>query len=649
MLRGQFITRERVKSSGVLRLEFQGLPYGLLFVNKRITCNFPEDQQRRLEKYARQIAQVLHESWLPHQDPKQLKLVISTGKEISQTLNLEALLRILVFRLREIFGNDIFPSVLIYNNDRQDLEHLQSEDLPLYIDQFSQSQMRRLRLSDGICGLVARTRIPYNVPDVEKDPAYLRMYSKTRSEAAVPIMLDGADLYGVLDIEGARINQFSNNDVLLLTLIANNAARAIQNALSFQQSEHMQKKLLSLYSSAEVLATFSDRTAAVEKILKDACNVTGAHTAMILRKQGDRLFFAEVYPPERKHILISEVGEFLPLDGRGITVKVAREGKPILADSVYEYSNLFIDGLRKITGSELAVPIRDDGEVVGVLNLEHKDLYGLKGEDIPLVTSLANLTEVASKQAEGAQELEKHRQIFRKDLLYNAALESFNSQIGNIGGRLDNMRDELDFSQKKIDSDLSLYLSNEIEQAYSSYLTLFDEITQIKDPEYDEKEQEIVLTGMVREMVQQLQWQDHSISFQVNQPDRHLTIYARPNAVRKIIRLLVNNSVKALRKVDRNKPKIITISCSPGEEITQLIIEDNGPGISAELIQKLGALKLNKGEGADGNGIGCFLARSLVAEMNGTIAWGNSATGGAKVSVSIPLVKRIGDRQVADD
>ena len=65
----------------------------------------------------------------------------------------------------------------------------------------------------GICGRAYRTGLPCLVGDVEDDPDYLSFPgSRTRSELAVPILLDGRPS-GVINIESPRVRAFGQADL----------------------------------------------------------------------------------------------------------------------------------------------------------------------------------------------------------------------------------------------------------------------------------------------------------------------------------------------------------------------------------------------------------------------------------------------------
>lgn len=64
----------------------------------------------------------------------------------------------------------------------------------------------------------------------------------TRAELAVP-MIVGNDLIGVLDVQSTQVDRFSDNDVLLKTLLADQIAVAVQNARAFERERETVERL----------------------------------------------------------------------------------------------------------------------------------------------------------------------------------------------------------------------------------------------------------------------------------------------------------------------------------------------------------------------------------------------------------------------
>jgi len=103
----------------------------------------------------------------------------------------------------------------------------------------------------------------------------------------------------------------------------------------------------------------------------------------------------------------------LPLDGdRGITVKAAKTGKPILVPDISK-EEAYIEFGADIL-SELGVPIKIGDRVLGVLNVESKRLNAFNEKDQELLEILASHAATAISNLEYAKNLEAYAQEIRE-------------------------------------------------------------------------------------------------------------------------------------------------------------------------------------------------------------------------------------------
>ena len=72
------------------------------------------------------------------------------------------------------------------------------------------------------------------VPDVSKDPRYIKVVDDVRSELAIPMLLKDRCI-GVFDLESPELDAFTKRDVEILTLLASQAAVAIENARLYEE------------------------------------------------------------------------------------------------------------------------------------------------------------------------------------------------------------------------------------------------------------------------------------------------------------------------------------------------------------------------------------------------------------------------------
>jgi signal transduction histidine kinase len=118
-----------------------------------------------------------------------------------------------------------------------------------------------------------------------------------------------------------------------------------------------------------------------------------------------------------------------------------------------------------------------------------------------------------------------------------------------------------------------------------------------------------------------------------------VTVEADPLAVERILITLMRNAVKFAPEGGE-----ISIGAAAGAELIHFTVEDNGPGITAENLVRLGrpfeqaaAVMI---DGMKGSGLGLAIANSLVELHGGTLRLQSRPGQGAAALVSLPRVQR---------
>ena len=124
-----------------------------------------------------------------------------------------------------------------------------------------------------------------------------------------------------------------------------------------------------------------------------------------------------------------------------------------------------------------------------------------------------------------------------------------------------------------------------------------------------------------------------------------VTVEADPLAVERILTTLMRNAVKFAPEGGE-----VTIGAAAVAEQVHFIVEDNGPGISAEDVARLGRPfeqgDLAMANGMKGSGLGLAIANSLVELHGGALRLRSRPGEGAAAVVTLPRVKR-GTRALA--
>jgi transcriptional regulator with GAF, ATPase, and Fis domain len=102
-------------------------------------------------------------------------------------------------------------------------------------------------ITEGICGIVARTRKTYLSNDVSTEPGYtnLSLPIDTQSELSVPVIKDDGEIFAIINVESDQKNAFDEDDVITLEAVASQVAVAITNRRLFNEVKNFNKRLQS--------------------------------------------------------------------------------------------------------------------------------------------------------------------------------------------------------------------------------------------------------------------------------------------------------------------------------------------------------------------------------------------------------------------
>jgi GAF domain-containing protein len=84
----------------------------------------------------------------------------------------------------------------------------------------------RIKRGKGVCGAAWESAQTIIVPDVEKFPGHIACNSESKSEIVIPLISDGI-VFGVLDVDSNRFNDFDETDQKYLETICRMIANAI--------------------------------------------------------------------------------------------------------------------------------------------------------------------------------------------------------------------------------------------------------------------------------------------------------------------------------------------------------------------------------------------------------------------------------------
>jgi nitrate/nitrite-specific signal transduction histidine kinase len=272
---------------------------------------------------------------------------------------------------------------------------------------------------EGISGWVAKTGQPLIVPDVSREPKYVhRPGAGTKSELAVPIKVKG-QVIGVLNIESAELADFDDNDLTLVQSLANQAGIALENAGLFQSEQKRADQFRLISEVGRSITSILNVDDLLSEIVDLVHGAFDYHHVAIGLIEGNELVY-KVGAGE-----LTEAGiEFNPVRMKvgkeGLTGWVAGTGESVMVGDV-SIDERYVNMVGSSTKSELIVPIKAKGDVIGILDVQSDQLNAFNESDLLIMQSLANQAGIALENARLYEEARQYavleeRQRIARDL-----------------------------------------------------------------------------------------------------------------------------------------------------------------------------------------------------------------------------------------
>jgi phosphoserine phosphatase RsbU/P len=99
-----------------------------------------------------------------------------------------------------------------------------------------------VKLGEGLVGWAALHKEPVLVSDVSQDPRYINLVADARSELVIPMLIKDRCI-GVFDLESPELDAFTKEHKELLTLLASQAAVAIENARLYEEVRRNEERI----------------------------------------------------------------------------------------------------------------------------------------------------------------------------------------------------------------------------------------------------------------------------------------------------------------------------------------------------------------------------------------------------------------------
>ena len=387
---------EWLRSYASAPVSVRGEVVGFLNVDSSIPAFFSMEDAYRLEVFADYAAIAIQNAQLFEQVQQrvaELEAVRRASLGVTSSLEPEAVLEAILESTLGLLSGAHDAHIFFYEDDvitfGAALRGGDFRDEPLYEPR-----------PDGLTYTVARRGEPIVVPDMQHHALYSG--APVDWEGAIvglPLQIGGR-VVGVMSVSYLEPRRFSDTELRVLRLLADQAAIAIENARLFHSEQRQTRRLALLADVARIVATTLDTSEMLQAVPEAIHRYFGYPSVMVfLPDKVEEALVLQGYggiftgPPE-----VDAPGDYRQPIDVGIVGHVVRTGESYLADDVsddpYHYAPEEV-----VVRSEVCVPIRDEGRLIGAIDVESERLSDFGEQDRSLLEAVADTVAVGLRNA----------------------------------------------------------------------------------------------------------------------------------------------------------------------------------------------------------------------------------------------------------
>ena len=221
----------------VVPLIHQSRPLGALNILSHHRNHFNANDVAILRQFAAHVAVALVNARLferSRSDAEAFETLAEVSREMASVLDLDELLARIAQLARRLIDYRTLGIMLLNADNELEME--------LAVQYGEKVEVPRVRLGEGLVGYAALHGEPVLASDVSTDPRYIPLVPDVKSELVIPLKLKDR-VIGVFDLESPELDAFSKRDVEILTLLASQAAVAIENARLYEEVRANEERL----------------------------------------------------------------------------------------------------------------------------------------------------------------------------------------------------------------------------------------------------------------------------------------------------------------------------------------------------------------------------------------------------------------------
>ena len=345
VLKDDTVTESGAGETVAFPIQLHGEMIGVVGLSRDEANPWSEDEIVAARTIMDEVAEALDKQRLLDETQRrawQLETSNEIGHTISSTLDMETLLRQIVDTIKVRFDY-YYVAIMLVEGDQvvfQDGTTIGDSEVRLE----PRGRAMDLDAPTGMIVEAVRSGQPVLSNNVLDDPRYFPVpeMPNTRAELDVPILVAGK-VMGVLDVQSNLPFAFTEDDVILLQALANQAGVAIENARLFYEAQNYAEEQTILRRISQAVGESLDMQGLLETALDVVLTAIGFEAGLVSlsREDGSDLYLAAQRglpePLARKLTLDGLKGtlcDYVFQTGETIAIADVREGAPVSVTGV---------------------------------------------------------------------------------------------------------------------------------------------------------------------------------------------------------------------------------------------------------------------------------------------------------------------------
>jgi signal transduction protein with GAF and PtsI domain len=330
------------------------------------------------------------------QKTREVDVLHRISESISGTLDLETVLRHIVDVVVEVTKADACLLYLLSESHGELILRASKNPHPKLIGRIT------IGMGEGITGWVARERTRVVIPSNASDDSRFKFFhhlpeDRYQAFVSVPIMAK-KEVIGVINVQHKRPRRYRDDELALLTTIANQVGGAIENARLYAE---MRRKAVQVETLSQV-----SETVVSNRLLEDVLQLIVAMTAQMMNSKICSIMLLDQDKGELRIAATQSLSEQYRRKpnvklGQSISGRAVVERRPIIVPDVTQETEYMYPELAKKEGlsSLLSVPMLIRDKAVGVINSYTSVPHPFSLEEVKLMQAIANQAAIAMEHA----------------------------------------------------------------------------------------------------------------------------------------------------------------------------------------------------------------------------------------------------------